>query len=598
MLPVKRFLWLLLLQSVLAALSPGQTPKSAVSSSVEPPAPRCTVKGRVVYDDNNHPVRRSNVTLTQLPDRGEFSSATDRDGRFEIHGVPAGVYFVVVDSPGLITPYAFMKFSEGVPAESLDLKELKEYCTQIAVDGTNNIDITVRARRGGAISGKVTYSDGAIAVNAVLAVLRKKGNQVTRVLTGANVGAMLSFHTDDRGRYRISGLPPGDYLVSASEKNTDPRANSRSDPFSELFKNDALAVSFYGNGTRLTDAVTLKVDLGSELSNIDIVLSDATPHTISGSVIAKTGGRAVGGARLSIRNQEQGDWFTQGQQETVTDSEGRWIFSRVPDGTYTVVVEAPFDSASPPAAGDDKDDKPASAPTRKFLSREAEINVTGSDLSGVAIELVEGASISGTVEFPPQAERDGYVMVYAASEGENRARDSSVSAFNGTFVLEPVRPGKIYLTAESNFIDSRDARLQKYYVKSITLNGMDLLHKPLTVESGQSVSNVRIVLSSDLGRAKVQLVDGGGKPLTARKLLMVSSDPANWAFSSRLIPDVTDAMGTVLFSGAPGDYLVIVLGPDEAWPSSADAVRSHSETARHITLQPGDNKTITVALDR
>ncbi|HJZ83483.1 MAG TPA: hypothetical protein VKD91_24145 [Pyrinomonadaceae bacterium] len=53
-----------------------------------------------------------------------------------------------------------------------------------------------------------------------------------------------------------------------------------------------------------------------------------------------------------------------------------------------------------------------------------------------------------------------------------------------------------------------------------------------------------------------------------------------------------------MFSGVPGDYLVIVAGADDSWPPSGEAIRSLSETARRIKLQPGDNKTITVTVDR
>jgi hypothetical protein len=139
--------------------------------SPTPNIPKAVVKGRVVYDDTNDPVRRSRINLLQLAnDRGSLNSATDRDGRFEIREVPAGIYYVLLESPGIISPISFLKGNENDnrPPEAFDIKSLREYCTEIAVDGTNTVNVTVRARRGGAISGKVSYSDGAPAVNAVI----------------------------------------------------------------------------------------------------------------------------------------------------------------------------------------------------------------------------------------------------------------------------------------------------------------------------------------------------------------------------------------------------------------------------------------------
>ena len=71
-----------------AAVIRAQKPTS--STPTEPRIPKFIVKGRVVYDDTERPVRRSAISLIQLSDRsGELTSATDRDGRFVIENVPA-----------------------------------------------------------------------------------------------------------------------------------------------------------------------------------------------------------------------------------------------------------------------------------------------------------------------------------------------------------------------------------------------------------------------------------------------------------------------------------------------------------------------------
>ena len=596
---LKRLSWLVLLQTLLVISSAGQKQKPASPEQMEPPVPKSVVKGRVVYDDNGSPVRRSPIMLLQLPERGQLTSATGRDGRFEIHDVPPGIYFVLVDSPGIITPLPFIEFSDGSPPETVDLKAAKEYCTQVAVDGTSNLDITVRARRGGAISGKVTYSDGSPAVNAVLAVMRKKGNQTTRVLTGMNGAALLSFQTDDRGRYRISGLPPGEYVVSATEKNTIPERSGRRDPFSDMMSSDALELSYYGNSTRLADATSLRLDLGSELNNIDITLSDATPHLISGSVVSKTGGRPLPTCTLNIRNKEQGNWFPRGQRQILTDSDGRWWIEGVPDGNYTISVDPPYEPPFEPSApGEDQEPKPRKRNSQRFLPKETEITVAGSDLAGVAIELAEGASVSGTVEVPQGPESEtGYLIVKYVYEGQaDKSYGNEVMVRNGTFMIEPLRPGKIYLTSGGSSMGV--GAPSKYYVKSITLNGVDLTQKPLTVENGQAVTNVRIVLGSDLGQAKVQVVDSAGKPFPAKSLLIVSANPSQWSFVSQSFNEVTDVNGMVSFSGAPGEYLVIVAGADDSWPPNLEAIGARAETARRIKILPGDNKMITVTVNR
>src|SRR5258706_14924567 len=76
--------------------------KQIAPTPFESPVPKSIVKGRVVYEDTSRPVRRSPIVLFQLTNqRPELSSATDREGKFEIKEVPAGVYFAMVNSPGI-----------------------------------------------------------------------------------------------------------------------------------------------------------------------------------------------------------------------------------------------------------------------------------------------------------------------------------------------------------------------------------------------------------------------------------------------------------------------------------------------------------------
>ena len=318
---LNRLSFCLFLISIAAASIAAQVPQP----SPTPTVPKAVVKGRVVYDDTNDPVRRSRVNLVQLVnDRSNLTSATDRDGRFEIREVPAGVYFVLLESPGIISPISFLRGNSdnvGRP-EAFDIKSLREYCTEIPVDGTSTVNVTVRARRGGAISGRVTYSDGAPAVNAVISMYKRTGNERTRILNGISIAGMSALNTDDRGRYRISGLPPGDYFVAAAEKNTSPnRSRASYDPFSDILS-DALTATYYGNSAKLSDALPIEMSLGSEINDVDIVLPDSTPHTITGTVTAKSDGRPLPGASITIKNKEQSDWLSRDPLKVTSDSDG------------------------------------------------------------------------------------------------------------------------------------------------------------------------------------------------------------------------------------------------------------------------------------
>ena len=72
-----------------------------------------------------------------------------------------------------------------------------------------NIDL--RLTRGGVITGHVVDEDGEALARALVTVQRYQYVRGERQLTPAG-----GEQTDDRGQYRVFGLPPGDYYVSAT----------------------------------------------------------------------------------------------------------------------------------------------------------------------------------------------------------------------------------------------------------------------------------------------------------------------------------------------------------------------------------------------
>jgi len=588
-------------------LLPGVAAAQKVESSFPSPPeiPKFTVKGRVVFDNTGRPVRRAQISLIQLPSTrsaGERSSATDRDGRFVIDEVPTGAYFAMVNLPGIISPLAFMSLTDRGPSENYDLKAIREYCTEVIVDG-GDVNVTVHARRGGAISGTITYSDGEPAIDAQVAIIRRTGKKVTRVLTGFSAAAFLSLRTDDRGRYRIAGIPPGEYVVSAAETNTSPNTRrGRDDFFGGLFSSDALLVTYYGGGSRIDDATKLEVTGGSEANDIDISLQDATPHTVSGSVIAKLDRVPLPGATLSIRMRDQGSWFGSDTQQLSSDNQGTWVFDGVPDGTYVITVEPPTNfpvtgANTNPGVTYDDDGLPQrrDVPTRKFVRYEMEITVSGSDLIVDPIALAEGASISGTVEMPRKSDDSSpyYVQITWRYEGEPpEGYGNSTVTGDGTFTAEGLHAGKVYLNALAGYNNLNSSM----YVKSITLNGVDLRQKPLTISEGQTIRNVRIVIAENPAKGSIKLTDAEGKPLPAKRVAVVPVDEGRWLFSSEIVEGTTDTRGIVNFSAAPGEYLVIVAAANDLWPPNAEAIRQRGISSMHIKLQPGDNQPITVVV--
>src|SRR5438105_310728 len=204
----------------LGALAPAARRAAAQDNTPPPPAkeePKVAVYGRAVYADGR-PVRRARVTLVGVGgNRTDLGGLTDARGEFRIRGVRAGRYYAVLDVPGVMSPLPFISYGQS-GGGAFAPGEVDKYFEVIEVDGRGGKEVTVRAHLGAAIGGKVTYAGGDPAPGVFVHVLRRGGGRLTQIASGSNVWASSSgSRTDDRGVYRVAGLPPGDYVLAVSE---------------------------------------------------------------------------------------------------------------------------------------------------------------------------------------------------------------------------------------------------------------------------------------------------------------------------------------------------------------------------------------------
>ncbi len=353
-------------------------PRQTTTDSTRPAdGKRSTIRGRVVYDDNGKPLRRVEVRLYDPASQSgrHLMDWTDGRGYFLVKNVPSGKYFVNVNGPGTIRSFNFD--SQNQPS--------------VAVDGRSDGEITVRVKRGGAISGKITYADGDPVLNASLRIMRRQDGKWhdNRQYTDHCV-------TDDRGMYRISGLEPGEYVVGASEMKTAVEVMARDDPDGGNFLTNAtLTTAYYGGTSNIATATVVLVRAGAEEADINITFPERALRAVSGIVLLRPDSRPVERARLSLYRKEEGAPFNSEQESPVTnsDEQGRFTFDEVPDGNYTLMV-------SPPHSYERYNDQSSPLPpdnSTKFVNRNIELSIAGSDVVDIVVEVSKGGRISGTV---------------------------------------------------------------------------------------------------------------------------------------------------------------------------------------------------------
>ncbi len=161
------------------------------------------ILGQVVSGDAGTPVRRARVNLSGAELRGQRSAVTDDEGRFVFTQLPAGRYTITATKAGHVT-IAYGAKSPGRAGTPIQL-----------ADGQKLESKAMALPKGGVVTGVVLDEYGEPAPGTPVRALRTVMRTGEKRLESAGTDT-----TDDRGMYRIYGLQPGDYIVSAQPRNT------------------------------------------------------------------------------------------------------------------------------------------------------------------------------------------------------------------------------------------------------------------------------------------------------------------------------------------------------------------------------------------
>jgi hypothetical protein len=448
----------------------------------------------------------------------------------------------------------------------------------------------VRAQRGGAVSGKVTYDNGDPALNVQVSLARKQADgKIVPVFTNLGLTSFAKLRTDDRGQYRIAGLPPGDYLVSAAEANTNPDQGGQGEEryASELFVSDALTRTYYGDTADAKQAATVKVELGQEATGLDIRLLDTPLHVISGTLIARRDGRPVlnTGLRLLPKEKQLNSPFGSTERYAQVDEQGAWSFRNIPDGVYYILAEPPYEE-TPNQHGESPRYR------RSLVRKQVEINLQGSDQTGLSILLTDGGSISGNavLEGKPRKTEE-YLGVCVRAEKLKDASGvwnpwdlSGCAEENRKIAIEGMPGGEFRLLASAP---------EGFYIKSVTAKGLDLTKQTLTLAEGEEIRDLRIVIAPGTGKLTVRVLAEDGSPLRATPVVLVNADPFRMDDTNGYLRGTTDAQGVWQQDCAPGEYLVFLPSfADLGRFSDPEYVKQNAARAQRLTLLPNDRKTI------
>jgi protocatechuate 3,4-dioxygenase beta subunit len=378
-----------LLTAAIASADASQQP-AGQSAAAGPPA---SLSGVIVEAQTGSPVAGALVTLIG----GEESRPAIRttgDGRFSFASIRPGDYTLYVSAQSFV-PLRFGAASPGDPGTSI-----------VARPGAS-VTLTVPLVRGGVIAGTVTTEAGDPFIHASIGLWRRGYSPQTGERTIVQVWPVGGV-TDDRGQYRLFNVPPGEYFVATTGEEPPrqgPQAGRPDDRAVRVMTHaDVQAVrqtfvapppaivvratptlTFYPGVARPQDAAPISIAPGQDIASVDFVVKTAPLATVAGSITAGTVAADLSRATIGLRATGLRAIISNFHHMFGWVDGGRFSLMGVHPGEYILFASVVVDQVT--------------------LQAEERLTVSGRDISGIALTLEPGITVSGRVQYasaPPE----------------------------------------------------------------------------------------------------------------------------------------------------------------------------------------------------
>lgn len=501
------------------------------------PAPKenaNVISGRITTSDNQ-PLTNARVTV------GKVNSNTigqnvrvDSEGNFATQSLEPGLYFVSAYVPGLIRDPPAPGASPYLrPGDTVDFNMIK----------------------GGVITGSVKNAnvDGLVGIPVrPIRVRMPNGDQIPVT------GSLRETLSDDRGIYRLYGLPAGSYIVSAG-------GQSRTFGVMGPSAYEGYVPTYAPSATRDT-ATEIQVSNGSE-SQADIQFREERGHVISGTITgANTSDSlqqwAAGVVVFDSRNRAEvatGSAFS-------TNNFSFAVYGLI-DGDYEIYA----------TQSSSTNDQMASPPVR--------IKVQGADVTGLRLVVAPLASLEGRVTFEndPKAscgKHRASALVETIINGRryetrspskenppavvpSTARNTSRSAIvdaRGVFSIKNLQPGtyQIEPAAPASGWFVRSVQFDRNAVVNISRDGVLL-------KRGDHVTGLTVTFTEGAAKLKGHLSAGEGQSLPLKlRVYLVPEEREAAGNLYRFYETGAERDGTfTLDNVAPGRYLIVARRAEE-----------------------------------
>jgi hypothetical protein len=555
---------------------------SSPSLSGQAPQPETTrVVGRVLGNsDPAQPLRGALITVKGSMLKMDRIAITDEMGWFELQDLPVGRVTVTAAKHGWVTS-VYGARTIGGSGTPIDL-----------IHG-QRVQLEIRLQRSGVLTGVIRDVNGDPAPSLIVFAIGARQQSLRIEPRFGRSSEIPMAVTDDRGRYRLFDVAPGDYYIVAfsganisasgidapsvqeidailamlQNRATPPGPPSTSRPSAALHvrRKQLIAPVFFPGTARRSDAAVTTLAAGEERQGLDFIVTPVPLVAIDGYVVGAPGSRI----QLGITPLDGLGAFGLGEGNPVLtdgpDQGGHFRYSVVP-GRYRLSAQ----SVASTGSGD-------------ILFGSADVDVYGEDVSAIAITLRQPPLASGRVVFDslattaPPTPTDCRIDVVAETDsragiaggvtriGSALSPPRSVTPqVTGRFTLGRLPPGRYRLE-----VTTAPVTRSGWWLRSAIWSGRDVLDTGLEISSADSDILLVLTMTDRLNELKGTLLGISGLPAPEYHVVVFPSDPALRRPKSRRVRLTRPSTGGAYsFDRLPaGDYIVAALtdAPENDW---------------------------------
>ena len=570
---------LLLIFLAMTQAMQGAQPQGAPAGRAVKPAELGSIEGTVLKITDGLPLKKARVMLRREQGMATpVSATTDADGKFAMREVPPGRYRMFVDRNG----YARQEYGQRAANRPGSVITIAA--------GQKMRDVLFRMIPAAAIAGRVFDEDSEPVPYLAVQVLRHSYVRGQRQLTPAG-----SASTNDLGEFRIFGLPPGRYYVSATPSGGGffmaggaggaagrmvmiagealARARGGRAAGAEA-EEESYASTYYPGTIDPARATPVEVKAGDEVLGMDLTLILQRTFSVRGRVANSIDTRARGQTSVFVMPRQAGGRMFMGMRNrAMVDENGEFEITGVAPGSYNVTAMLFSDGQA-------------------YTARQA-IEVGQNHVEGVNLLIAPGADVPGKVKLDGNVDLSGgnvRVMLVPPDEGFTFGSfgNSTIGA-DGTFTLKNVSPGDYVVRLVNLPADA--------YLKEARFGGDDVLEEQLTIQPGRSSGTLELTLSGSGARVEGLVLSDENLPFSGAQVVLVP-DQRLRERSDLFRSGTTDQMGKFTLRGIrPGEYKLFAW--DDVEPGSwhdPDFLRSYEQKGISVKVSEGGTQTKEVKL--